>query len=228
MHRRFLFPLAAGIVGLVAISPILADPPSASAAGTKPKPTKATTSSTSADSASNSGADSASSSGTDSGANQGPNQGNGSGSDSNAGSGSGKGSGSGSSGSSSSSGPNGKGGSTGTSATTGPGSGAGHTSSTTCNPPETNQGPAPQMGEPAQTHEAGPAGTVEVERLSETELRIAKATPNDGWVEQVSAPSGPRVTVKFTHPGGSPSVIRFAASMDQAGRVIHIRVQGCG
>ena len=202
MHRRFLFPLAAGIVGLVAISPILADPPSASAAGTKPKPTKATTSTTSADSASNSGADS------------GTNQGNGSGS--------------GAADSSSSSGPNGKGGSTGTSATTAPGSGAGHTSSTTCNPPETNQGPAPQMGEPAQTHEAGPAGTVDVERLSETELRIAKATPNDGWVEQVSAPSGPRVTVKFTRQGQSPTLIRFAASMDQKGSMIHIRVTSCG
>ena len=71
-------------------------------------------------------------------------------------------------------------------------------------------------------------GNVDVERLSPSELRIAKVTPNDGWMQQVTAPSGPRVTVKFTHPGASPSVIRFAASMDQAGRVIHIRVQACG
>jgi hypothetical protein len=213
MHHRYLFPLAAGIVGLMAISPILADPPSASAAGSKPKPTKATTSSTRADTASGSGADSASNSGTD--------PGNGSGADSNAGSGSGKGSGS-------SPAPDGKGGSSGSSPTTNPGAGSGHTSSTTCNPPETNQGPAPQMGEPAQTHEAGPAGTVDVERLSDTELRVAKATPNDGWVEQVSAPSGPRVTVKFTRQGQSPTLIRFAASMDQKGTMIHIRVTSCG
>jgi hypothetical protein len=115
----------------------------------------------------------------------------------------------------------------------GPGSGGGSgggggSSSSTCAPPQTDQGPAPQVGEPPQNHGAGDAGNVDVERLSPTELRIAKATPKDGWTQQVTAPSGPRVTVKFSHPGGSPSVIRFAASMDQAGRVIHTRVQSCG
>jgi hypothetical protein len=84
------------------------------------------------------------------------------------------------------------------------------------------------MGEPAQTHEAGEAGTVDVERLSDTELRIAGAAPNDGWTEQVATPSGPRVTVKFTRQGQSPSLIRFAASMDQKGTMIHVRVTSCG
>jgi hypothetical protein len=84
------------------------------------------------------------------------------------------------------------------------------------------------MGEAPQNHGAGDAGSVDVERLSPTELRVAKATANSGWVEQVTAPSGSRVTVKFQRSGQSPTLVRFAASMDQAGRVIHIRVSSCG
>ena len=84
------------------------------------------------------------------------------------------------------------------------------------------------MGDPAQTYEAGEAGSVDVERLSATELRVSKATPNDGWTEQVAVPSGPRITVKFTRQGQSPSLIRLAASMDQKGTMIHVRVQSCG
>lgn len=110
----------------------------------------------------------------------------------------------------------------------GSGSGGGQRSSSVCDPPETNKGPAPQMGDTAQTHEAGEAGSVDVERLSDTELRIAGATANDGWTEQVATPSGPRVTVKFTRQGQSPSLIRFAATMDQRGTMIHVRVTSCG
>ena len=36
MHRRFLFPLAAAVVGLVAISPVFAAEPSPSKAGSGP------------------------------------------------------------------------------------------------------------------------------------------------------------------------------------------------
>jgi hypothetical protein len=84
------------------------------------------------------------------------------------------------------------------------------------------------MGDAPQTHESGEAGSVDIERLSATELRVVKATPKDGWTEQVAAPSGPRVTVKFTRQGQSPSLIRFAASMDQKGTMIHVRVTSCG
>jgi hypothetical protein len=84
------------------------------------------------------------------------------------------------------------------------------------------------VGEAPQNHGAGDAGDVDVERLSPTELRIAKANANDGWTQQVTAPSGPRVTVKFTRQGQSPSLIRFAASMDQKGTMIHVRVTSCG
>jgi cytoskeletal protein RodZ len=120
-----------------------------------------------------------------------------------------------------------KGDSSSTTATTAPRSGSGSTS-TNCAPPETDRSPAPQVGEPAQTHQAGEAGEVEVERLSETELRIANATPNDGWTHTVTSPSGPRVNVRFNRSGQSPSLIRFAASMDQAGQELHIRVTSCG
>jgi hypothetical protein len=192
MHRRFLFPLAAGIVGLMAISPVFAAETSA-AKKAPGHPTKATTSTTAA-------------------ASSDPN---GSGAD---GSGASDGTGD-------STGSGGSGGKGGTAPAPGSGSGS---SSSNCGAPQTEQGPAPQVGEAPQNHAAGDAGTVDVERLSPSELRIAKASPNDGWTQQVTAPSGPRVTVKFSHPGASPSVIRFAASMDQAGRIIHVRVQSCG
>lgn len=192
MHRRFLFPLAAGILGLVAVGPALVSEPSALAVGSAPA--KATTSSTTAGSASDADADSNGDAGTDPGrdsdADTGPDR----------------------------------------DTDSGPGSGSGgdRTSSTTCDPPVTDRGPAPQVGEAAQTHEAGEAGTVDVERLSDTELRIAGASPNDGWTEEVRVPSGPRVNVRFTRQGQSPSLIRFAASMDQKGTEIHIRVTSCG
>ena len=208
MTRRFLFPLAASVVGLVAISPVLAAEQSTPAANSTPA--KATTTSMSSDSDPDSDPGSApaddSSSTTESSTTE-----------------------SSTKGSSDSTATTGKG-SSGTTATTGSGSGSGggSRSSSMCDPPETNKGPAPQAGDAAQTHEAGEAGSVEVERLSETELRVVSATANDGWTEQVATPSGPRVTVKFTRQGQSPTLIRFAATMDQRGTMIHTRVTSCG
>ena len=202
MHRRFLFPLTAAVVGLVAISPAFAAQSGPAKSGKAPA--KATTTSAAAQSgAPSNGQDSAP---TTAGKGNTPPP--------NAAPGNGQGGGQGQQ-------------------NPPPGQGGGGTapapgSSTNCAPPQTDQGPAPQVGEAPQNHGAGDAGTVDVERLSPTELRVAKASPNDGWTQQVTAPSGPRVTVKFSHPGGSPSVIRFAASMDQAGRMIHTRVQACG
>lgn len=205
MNRRFLFPLAAGLVGLVAMSPVLAA--ESNTPDKKSPPSKATTSTVASSGNSSGSGTSADSSdpgddpSADSGGRNGS-SGNDSGSDSGSDSGTGSGSGS--------------------------GSGGGQRSSSVCDPPETNKGPAPQMGDTAQTHEAGEAGSVDVERLSDTELRIAGATANDGWTEQVATPSGPRVTVKFTRQGQSPSLIRFAATMDQRGTMIHVRVTSCG
>jgi hypothetical protein len=205
MHRRILFPLAAGVVGLLAMSPVLAA--DSKAPGKNAPPNKATTttvesSGSSADSGpSADSGDPADDPSADSGDKNGS-SGNDSGSDPGSDSGSDSG--------------------------TGSGSGGGQRSSSVCDPPETNKGPAPQMGDTAQTHEAGEAGAVDVERLSDTELRIAGATANDGWTEQVATPSGPRVTVKFTRQGQSPSLIRFAATMDQRGTMIHVRVTSCG
>jgi hypothetical protein len=201
MHRRILFPLAAGVVGLLAMSPVLAA--DSKAPGKNAPPNKATTttvasSGSSADSGTSADSgDPADDPSADSGDKNGS-SGNDSGSDSGSDSG------------------------------TGSGSGGGQRSSSVCDPPETNKGPAPQMGDTAQTHEAGEAGAVDVERLSDTELRIAGATANDGWTEQVATPSGPRVTVKFTRQGQSPSLIRFAATMDQRGTMLHVRVTSCG
>ena len=215
MHRRFLFPLAAGVVGLLAFSPVLAAQPSPAA---EQGPGKATTTTAPADdsgatdpSASDPGADDSGSPDPDS-----PDQ-DSAGPDSSSTTASTQKRGT------STTATTGKGGS---SPTTAPRSGSG--SSTDCGQPDTVHSPAPQVGDDPQAHEAGEAGTVEVERLSQTELRIAKATPNDGWTHQVTAPSGPRVNVRFTRPGQSPSLIRFAASMDQAGQEIHVRVTTCG
>ena len=198
MTRRFLFPLAASVVGLVALSPVLAAEQSTPAANV---PAKATTTTAPPDDSMPPPDDSPSDPGTDSGSGSEPGSGSGSGSESGSGSGSGSGAGSGS---------------------------GSRRSSSVCDPPEVNKGPAPQIGDPPQTHEAGQAGSVDVERLSDTELRIVNAAPNDGWTEQVATPSGPRVTVKFTRQGQSPTLIRFAATMDQRGTMIHTRVTSCG
>lgn len=205
MHRRFLVPLAAGIVGLVAMSPVLAADSKAPEKNSPPN--KATTTTVASSGSSTDPGTSADSGdpGDDPSADSGDKNGS-SGNDSGSGNGSDSGTGSGS----------------------GSGSGGGQRSSSMCDQPETNKGPAPQMGDTAQTHEAGEAGSVDVERLSDTELRIAGATANDGWTEQVATPSGPRVTVKFTRQGQSPSLIRFAATMDQRGTMLHVRVTSCG
>jgi len=219
MNRRFLFPLAASVVGLVAISPVLAAEQSTPAANKSPA--KATTTTMADDHPAAPDGDSGSttdSSTTDSSTSGSSGKGS---SDSTATTGKG---------SSGNTGTTGKG-SSGSTPTTGsgPGSGSGGQRSTSmCDPPQTNQEPAPQMGDAPQSHEAGEAGTVEVERLSATDLRVVKATPNDGWTEQVATPSGPRITVKFTRQGQSPTLIRFAASMDQKGTMIHVRVSSCG
>jgi hypothetical protein len=203
MHRRFLFPLAAGVVGLVAISPVFAAEPSPAKAGSGPAKATTTTAAPKGGSPSNAGPS----------GNTGSSGGNGTTATTSGGNGSST---------PASSGPGAAPGQGGGGSAPAPGS------SSNCAPPQTDQAPAPQVGEPPQNHPAGDAGTVDVERLSATDLRVAKASPNDGWTQQATAPSGPRVTVKFTHAGGSPSVIRFAASMDQAGRMIHTRVQACG
>ena len=196
MTRRFLFPLAASVVGLVAISPVLAAEQSTPAA--YKSPAKATTTSMADD---HPGAPADDSSSTT------------------------ENTGKGSSGTTATTGK----GSSGSTPTTGSGSGSGGArSSSVCDPPATDKGPAPQTGDAPQTFEAGEAGSVDVERLSETELRVVSATANDGWTEQVATPSGPRVTVKFTRQGESPTLIRFAASMDQRGTMIHTRVTSCG
>src|SRR5258705_7337438 len=216
MHRRFLSPLAVGVVGLVAISPVLAGAEPSTPTGAK-GPAKATTTTSSM------GATSSTMSGSGSGSSSGSGPGGGSGAspttatsgstDSNGASGS-----TDSSGTTATTAAPGRGGSTATTAApSGSGSGGG-SSTSTCGAPATDQGPAPQMGEAPQNHGAGDAGNVDVERISPTELRIAKATANNGWMQQVTAPSGPRVSVKFTRQGQSPSLIRFAASMDQGGR----------
>lgn len=210
MNRRFLFPLAAGVVGLVAISPVLAAEQSTPAANV---PAKATTTTMAPEddsgAASDSDTDPAQDQGTETGSDSSSTTattGRGSGTTSSTGRGSAT---------------------TATTGRSGSGSGSGRSSSV-CDEPVINKEPAPQVGDAPQTHEAGEAGSVDVERLSETELRIVGASANDGWTEQVATPSGPRVTVKFTRQGESPTLIRFAASMDQRGTMIHTRVTSCG
>ena len=205
MHRRSLIPLAAGVVTLLAFAPVLGSQPSLWAAENSGK---ATTTTAAADDSAPAD-DSASSDGTAP-------------ADDSAGSGSGSGK------SSSSTTATTRKGSTPTTASTAPGSGAGTGASANCAPPETDRAPAPQVGDAPSNHEASDAGEVQVERVSDTELRIAKVTPKDGWTHTVTAPSGPRVNVRFNRSGQSPSIIRFAASMDQAGQELHIRITSCG
>ncbi len=128
--------------------------------------------------------------------------------------------------------------STSTTATTAP-AGAGATTTTTA-PATDAQSPAPSgnCAAPVQTHEAAPAegesvvypagdaGEVEISRISTTELEVVDAVANDGWTAEVTGPTGPRVKVRFVEDATS-SKTRFAASMDQHGDEIHIRVEDC-
>jgi hypothetical protein len=95
----------------------------------------------------------------------------------------------------------------------------------TCTP-ETTRDTAPSEGN-TQVYDAGDAGSVELERTSATDFNVKQVTPDAGWTDDVTGPSGPRVKVKFTNASGPPWVVRFAASMDQAGREIHVRVSTC-
>jgi hypothetical protein len=79
----------------------------------------------------------------------------------------------------------------------------------------------------SETYEAGDAGTVEVKRVSQTEFSIGEVTPDAGWTYEITAPTAPRAKVKFTNSDGPPWIVRFAASMDQKGEEIHIRVTTC-
>ena len=127
-----------------------------------------------------------------------------------------------------------------TTATTAP-PGAGPTTTTTgtdpataspapsdnCATPETVHSPAPAEGESA-IYPAGDAGEVEVARASATDLEIVNAVANDGWTAEITAPTGPRVKVRFVDDANSSNKTRFAAAMDEHGVEIHIRVTSCG
>ncbi|MGH8992380.1 MAG: hypothetical protein ACRDZ7_12795 [Acidimicrobiia bacterium] len=100
------------------------------------------------------------------------------------------------------------------------------TSSANCSTPETLQEPAPAEGE-SVIYPAGDAGDVEVSRRSPTELEVVDAAASDGWTAEVTTPTGPRVKVRFVDDANTSSKTRFAASMDQKGEEIHIRVTNC-
>jgi hypothetical protein len=196
MHRRSLFPLAGGVVVLLAFAPVVGGQPSLWAAESGAQ--KSTTT-TMAD-PDNSSSDSA------------PADDTGADADSD---------------SSSTTATTRRGAAPSTTATSAPGPGSG-SSSANCDVPETDRSPAPQVGDAPVAQQAGEAGEVEIERMSETELRVVNVAPNDDWTHEVKSPSGPRVNVRFTRSGQSPSLVRFAASMDQAGQELHIRVTNCG
>jgi hypothetical protein len=197
MHRRFLFPLASGVVGLLAISPVFAAEPSPAKAGSGPGKGTTTTATRHAPASATTAATAPPQQESPPPEQQSPPP-------------------------EQQSPPPQPG------PSPGPPPNGGAKSTSECGQPQTNQGPAPQTGQPPQNHPAGDAGTVDIERASPTDLRVARANPNNGWQPEVTAPSGPRITVKFTRPGYSPSLIHFAATMDQAGRMIHTRVQSCG
>jgi hypothetical protein len=94
----------------------------------------------------------------------------------------------------------------------------------TCDAPSTSRAAAPAAGAQA-TYPAGNAGSVVVQRVDATTLRIVSANPSGGWTQQVMAQSGPRVRVKFTNSGGE--VERFASSLNKKGTEIHNRVTHC-
>jgi hypothetical protein len=98
--------------------------------------------------------------------------------------------------------------------------------SSKCGAPETSHEPAPAEGT-TQNYRAAGAGDVDVARISATDLKVANVEANFGWTYKVISAQGPRVTVRFLSNSTPSSVVHFAAQMDQAGRDIHIRVTSC-
>lgn len=92
--------------------------------------------------------------------------------------------------------------------------------------PETSHSPAPEVGATA-SYPAGDAGSVDIKRSSATDLEVVEAKPNSGWTPETTAPTGPRVKVRFTNDTDPNTLVRFAAQMDQGGTEIHIRVTTC-
>lgn len=96
-----------------------------------------------------------------------------------------------------------------------------------CEAPETLHDAAPAEGATA-TYDAGDAGSVEVEKVSATQLRVVGASPNSGWTHEVTAPSGPRIKVRFKEADvDDPATTRFSASLNDDGSEIHVRVTNC-
>jgi hypothetical protein len=95
----------------------------------------------------------------------------------------------------------------------------------TCDAPKTSRAPAPAAGAQG-TYTAESAGSVVVERVDATNLRVVSENPNGGWTPQVVAPSGPRVRVKFGNTA-TGEVERFAASLNKKGSEIHNRATHC-
>ncbi len=107
-----------------------------------------------------------------------------------------------------------------------PSQGSPSQSSSNCRTPETAHEPAPAQGT-SQSYQAAGAGSVDLQRTSGSDLKVANVTANTGWTYKVISPSGPRVTVRFINQSTPSSVVHFAAQMDQAGRDIHVRVTSC-
>lgn len=99
--------------------------------------------------------------------------------------------------------------------------------SANCGTPEQSEVPAPEVGA-SETFEAGDAGTVELERISATDLHILTAVPADGWDDKVATPQGPRVKGKFVNMQNPEQAVRFAASLNSDGSVMRLKVTDCG
>lgn len=96
----------------------------------------------------------------------------------------------------------------------------------TCEAPQVTREPAPEAGQ-KKNYLAGSAGDVDVERVNSGELRIASFTAADGWVAEVSEPSGSRVAVKFKSTADPKNIVKFNAALNTDGTQIVIRVLNC-
>jgi len=176
MRRQFAVLCAAGCLGLVAFSPVLAASASSSTVAAK-KPPKSSASSSSTTSTSGKAASKKSST-------------------------------------------------TPTTASQGTPSQGSPSQSSACGTPQTAHEPAPAQGA-SQNYPAANAGAVDVQRASQSDLKVANVTANSGWTYKVITPSGPRISVRFIDQATPSSAVHFAAQMDQAGRDIHVRVTNC-
>ena len=99
----------------------------------------------------------------------------------------------------------------------------------TCGPKTVTAHPAPGVGQ-QETFTVGAGGTVTLQQLSTTTLKVTDADANSGWKVQIITRSSTRPHVGFQGIGMPDNQVRFWARLNTLGTpgtVINVVLQSC-